>query len=255
VVTQVPNQRLLDALLRQRITPDKLAEELGVDPKTVERWISKGRQPYARHRYAISSRLGEPESWLWPDAVSEREGTGSDSELVRLIPRRASISGDLWFEIFSDATTFVDVLVYAGLFLPEQTPAVVELLRDKAREGARVRLLMGDPACAAVALRGEEEGIGDAVATKVHNALKLIRRLLGETSGVQVRLHDTTLYTSIYRADDTMIANPHVLGLPAAQAPALHLRRLGAGGLFDTYAAMYDRVWDVARPAWTTGDT
>lgn len=115
--------------------------------------------------------------------------------------------------------------------------------------GARVRLLMGDPESPAVALRGEEEGIGEAVATKTRNALSLVSRLLGEGSGVQLRLHATTLYTSIYRADDTMIANPHVLGLPAAQAPALHLRRLSAGGLFDTYAAMYDRVWDVAKPA------
>ncbi|GMA87491.1 hypothetical protein GCM10025868_27410 [Angustibacter aerolatus] len=47
-----------------------------------------------------------------------------------------------------------------------------------------------------------------------------------------------------------MLANTHVLGLPAAQAPVLELRRLAAGGLFDTYAAMYDRVWDDAEPAW-----
>lgn len=84
------------------------------------------------------------------------------------------------------------------------------------------------------------------MATKTRNALDLIRRALDRCPGVQLRLHDTTLYTSVYRADDAMIANPHVLGLPAAQAPALHLRRLGGGGLFDTYADLFDRVWDTA---------
>jgi hypothetical protein len=81
--------------------------------------------------------------------------------------------------------------------------------------------------------------------------LSLLKRPFADDQEVAMRLHGSTLYTSIYRADDEMIANPHIIGLPAAQAPALHLRRIATGGLFDTYATAYDRVWDNAKPAWT----
>jgi len=248
----VGNERLRDTFATRGLDPGAVGDRLGVDPKTVQRWVSQSRLPYPKYRAQLAALLQESESWLWPEAISQdRVEQASRSEVVDVHPRRASITGDDWLRLFSSATTFVDVLVYAGLFLPEQTPTIVELLKEKAANGTRVRFLLGQPESAAVALRGEEEGIGgQAVATKVRNSLQLLRRPLQKAPGVQVRLHASTLYTSIYRSDDTMIANTHVLGLPAAQAPAMHLRRLSAGGLFDTYAAMYDRVWDEAEPAW-----
>ncbi len=66
--------------------------------------------------------------------------------------------------------------------------------------------------------------------------------------GVQVRLHDTTLYASIYRSDDTLLANVHAFGAPAAQNPVLHLHRVPGGRVFDHYMASFDRVWTGARP-------
>jgi hypothetical protein len=116
----------------------------------------------------------------------------------------------------------------------------------------KVRILLGDPDCAAVRVRGEEEGIGSAVAIKCRNALDLYNRLAGTPA--QIRQHATTLYTSIYRSDDQMIASPHVLGLPGAQAPALHLRAIGIGDLFQTYAASFERVWERAKPAFDRQD-
>ncbi|MDX2817537.1 hypothetical protein PV410_34245 [Streptomyces sp. PA03-5A] len=38
------------------------------------------------------------------------------------------------------------------------------------------------------------------------------------TPGVEVRSHDTILYNSIYRFDDDVLVNPHVLGAPALHA-------------------------------------
>jgi hypothetical protein len=248
----VANERLRDALSRSGHSYDTLGELLGVDPKSVQRWVTHDRVPHGRNRHAAAQALGERDSWLWPLAANaERAIDAARSELVQLYPRRAALAHDDWVRLFAKATTFIDILVYAGLFLPEQVPTAVELIKAKARGGVRVRLLLGEPGSAAVAVRGLEEGIGDAVATKVSNALALLRRPLAKAQNVAVRLHGTTLYTSIYRADDEMIVNPHVIGLPAAQAPALHLRRVAVGGLFDTYSAAYDRVWDDAKPAWT----
>jgi hypothetical protein len=246
------NERLRDAVLNAGHSSLSIGEQLDVDPKTVERWITQGRTPYARHRVRVAELLGQRETYLWPEAVSQaRADSASRSELVELFPRRSMIHADEYYRLFADAGSFVDVLVYAALFLPEQNPHLVELLREKAAAGARVRILLGDPSSQAVYVRGLEEGIDDAVATKVRNAITLLKKPLSKAKGVSVRLHGTTLYTSLYRGDDEMIANPHVYGLPAAQAPALHLRRLSAGGLFETYAAMYDRVWESAKPAWT----
>lgn len=246
------NERLRDAIHGSGLTPASLGEQIGVDPKTVERWVLQGRVPYPRHRVRVADLVDERESYLWPESISaERADLASRGELVDLYPHRSMVHPDEFKRLFGDAEAFIDILVFAGLFLPEHNPHLIDLLRDKAAEGVRVRILVGDPNSQAVMVRGYDEGIGDAVAIKVRNSITLLKKQLAKAKGVTVRAHGTTLYTSIYRGDDDMLANPHVYGLPAAQAPAMHLRRLAAGGLFDTYATMYDRVWEDAKPAWT----
>jgi hypothetical protein len=84
------------------------------------------------------------------------------------------------------------------------------------------------------------------MAAKVRNAIVLYRPLL--TSDVQIRLHSTVLYNSIYRADDEMLINQHVYGIAAAYAPVLHLRRHGEDDVFATYLDSVERVWSTARP-------
>ena len=115
------NERLRDAVLSAGESPTSLGEQLGVDPKTVERWITQGRTPYARHRMRVATLLGQRESYLWPDAVSpERAERASRSELVELYPRRALVTPGEYERLFSEATVFIDILVYPALFLPER---------------------------------------------------------------------------------------------------------------------------------------
>jgi hypothetical protein len=153
--------------------------------------------------------------------------------------------------MLGDAREEIGTLVYAGLFLAED-PVIRKLLAEQARAGVRVRLLFGDPDCPAVAQRGMEEGIGpDAIGVKIRNVLSLLR-VLPET-GAEIRLHRTTLYNSVYRADDELLANTHVHGYVAACAPVLHLRRISGGALVSTYLDSFDRIWDDATP-WTGTD-
>ena len=63
---------------------------------------------------------------------------------------------------------------------------------------------------------------------------------------VQIRLHDTPLYNSIYRFDDELLVNLHVYGL-LAYTPCVHIRRI-AGQFFNTYLESFERVWASARP-------
>src|SRR5215211_1377824 len=67
--------------------------------------------------------------------------------------------------------------------------------------------------------------------------------------GIEIHLHRTTLYNSIYRADDDLLINAHMWGVNAYSAPVTHLRRLVAGSLFDTYAASFEAVWAASEPA------
>jgi hypothetical protein len=65
---------------------------------------------------------------------------------------------------------------------------------------------------------------------------------------VEFRLHSTTLYNSLYRADGQMLANGHLCGVGACMAPVSHIQRVAGGELFDAYAESIERVWESARP-------
>lgn len=247
------NDRLRDALLRHGTTPAALADALDVDPKTAQRWITLGRLPYPRHRHRIAALLRESESYLWPNALTfDRSAAVARSEIVQVFPSRAAVPADMWVHLLEGAREQIGVLVYAGLFLPEQHPRLNATLLKQAGYGTRIRLLLGDPESAQVAERGRDEGIADAIASKIRNTL-VHYGPLRQADGVEVHLHRTTLYNSVYRFDDQLLVNTHVYGLPAGHAPVLHLRRLSAGELFDTYAESFERVWAQSHPAWSTG--
>jgi transcriptional regulator with XRE-family HTH domain len=242
----MPNERLRAALLERGITPAALGGQLGVDQKTVERWIG-GRVPYRKHRYAVASRLRVDEVYLWPDALPrEVVGTASESEVVAVFPHRWEVPRDTWGRLFSSAEREVGVLVYSGLFLAEDA-GVQKILAGKASAGVRVRVLLGDPVSPQVAERGTDEGVGDAQAAKIRNALVLYRPLR-KVEGAEIRFHRTILYNSIYRADDQLLVNTHVYGVPAAHAPVWHLRKVAGGEIVTTYVDSFERVWDTAAP-------
>jgi transcriptional regulator with XRE-family HTH domain len=242
----MPNDRLRDVLLSKGLTPEDIAERLGVDPKTVERWISLGRTPYPRHRHTIAAVVGESETYLWPGALSsQRRAEVAQSEIVHVYPHRNSVPTDLWDALLEKATTYIDVLVYVGMFMTEK-PDLLKTLRGKGENGARVRLLLGDRDAPAVTQRSIDERIGEhTIAAKIDHTLAFFSTLAG-APGIEIRTHGTVLYNSIYRFDDEMIVNPHVYGKIAAHAPALHLRRLSAGDLFTTYEDSFTAVWEGA---------
>jgi transcriptional regulator with XRE-family HTH domain len=244
----MPNDRLREAVLRNGLTPIAVAEKLGVDPKTVERWITQDRTPYPRHRHAVAAMVREDVSYLWPKAVTpEKASRIGQSELVRLYSRRSSMPCDLWHRLIERAEERIDVLTYAGLFLVEQAPRLVDTLRQKALDGVKVTILLGDPTSAVVERKSIEEGAPGVMAAKIRQVQHYYNRLEG-APGIKVLYHDTTLYNSIFRFDDEMLVNMHVFGFPAPHAPVMHLRRLSGGDLFGTYSDSFDRVLAASRP-------
>ncbi|MBQ1051680.1 XRE family transcriptional regulator [Micromonospora sp. C51] len=236
------NERLRDAILRNGLTPVAVAERIGVDPKTVERWITQDRTPYPRHQHAIAAIVRQDVPYLWPKAVTpEKASRIGQSEMVRLYSRRSSVPYDLWHQLIERAEQRIDVLAYAGLFLVEQDPRLIDTLRQKAIDGVEVTILLGDPTSAAIERRSVEEGGPGVMAAKIRQVEQYYNQLKG-VDKVKVLYHDTTLYNSIYRFDDEMLVNMHVLGIPAPHAPVMHLRKLNGGDLFRTYSDSFDRV-------------
>jgi transcriptional regulator with XRE-family HTH domain len=241
------NERLRALLLERGKTPDQLADAAQVDAKTVERWITKGRIPYRRHRFEVATFLGVDESYIWPDALGRDEvAVVSESEVVAVYPHRSEVPRDVWGHLFSAAEREIGVLVYSGLFLSEDA-GIQRMFKDKASAGVRVRILLGDPDSQVVTDRGEDEGVGDAMAAKIRNALALYQPLRA-AGGVEFRFHRTVLYNSIYRADDQVLVNTHLFGVTAAHAPVWQLRKLPGGELAGLYIDSFERVWDTAAP-------
>jgi hypothetical protein len=85
-------------------------------------------------------------------------------------------------------------------------------------------------------------------AARIANPSAPSGRPLAGVDGCQMRLHSTTLYMSLFRYDDEIMANPHAYGEPASANPALHLRRLDGGQIAGHYLACFERVWDTAKP-------
>src|ERR671910_3490178 len=83
------NDRLRDAFNTTGLTPSDVADDLGVDPKTVERWITLGRVPYPRHRHRVAALVRESEAYLWPDAIPrDRRGRKTSGRNVGVLPLR-----------------------------------------------------------------------------------------------------------------------------------------------------------------------
>ncbi|MFB7288342.1 XRE family transcriptional regulator [Actinacidiphila glaucinigra] len=224
-----------------------MADHVGVDPKSVERWISTNRTPHRGHRWKAASFLGVDEVYVWPSVQKQAE-TASTSELITYYPHRGAVPTALWSSLIEQATSHVEILVYAGLFLFDSHPDLRDQLAQKATAGARVRILLGDPDSEAVGQRGDEEGIGGDLAARARITRRYLEPTMA-TTGVEVRSHDTILCNSIYRFDDDVLVNPHVLGAPAGQNPVLHFRYLPGARTFRHYMRSFDYAWERGMPA------
>ena len=230
------------------MTPAKLSEAMQVDPKTIERWITAGRVPYRRHRYSVAAFFGVDESYIWPGALDpDQVAAAAQSEIVAVYPHRWAVPRETWEHFFAQAERGdrrAGLLGHVHGRRRRRAPPVRRASRATARGSG---ILLGDPDSPHVAERGTSEGIDEGMAAKVRNSIVLFRRLQS-TENVEIRLHGTTLYNSIYRADDQLLVNTHIYGTMASNAPVFHLRKVAGGDMVTTYLESFESVWDGATP-------
>jgi transcriptional regulator with XRE-family HTH domain len=244
----MPNEQLRAAIRATGLTVEDVSARVGVDPKTVERWIYKGdRRPHRNTRRRLAELLSVDEVHLWPGLSGDiRTQPTRESELVHLYPTRSAVPFDVWSSLIHGAQSSVDVLVFSGQFLVEQHN-LLPVIREREAKGVHFRLAVGDHTSAAVIQRAQEEGTTGGLEGRV----QMMRRYLHEVAhldGVEVRTHGTILYNSIYRFDDEALINGHAYGSLAGQNPVLHLRRLPGGLMWPHYMASFERAWREAVP-------
>jgi hypothetical protein len=238
------NEPLRQALLRARLREDDVAASLGVDPKTVRRWLN-GRVPYRTNRAALADLLGAQEADLWPDAAGPLTTRTRPDELGAVYPHRSAIPRDVWTRFFESAEREIGILAYSASFLAEDAD-IMRILADRARHGVRVRIALADPDSPSVARHDAENDIGDTKAAKIRRVLTLYRSLPVMVN-VEIRLHRMALYNSIYRADDQVFINQYACGISAAHAPVFSLRSSENGDMTAAYLDSFERIWASAQ--------
>ena len=97
------NERLRRALLDAGLSPHDVAAEVGIDTKTVERWITNGRVPHPRNRASVARALGVDELVLWPQVADVRARAVAGSEVLQVYPHRGAVAPGSWYELIADA--------------------------------------------------------------------------------------------------------------------------------------------------------
>ncbi|GAA4215446.1 helix-turn-helix domain-containing protein [Actinocatenispora rupis] len=243
------NERLRAAMNQAGIGVERLAQAAEVDPKTVYRWLSRGRPPKRPEtRRLVAGLLQQDDSWLWPTIGRAPAAAPVDAEIVAAYTYRSDLPTQRWWDLISRASDRIDLLGYTLYFLALQHPELVETLRSKCEDGCRIRAVIADPDSEHVRYRDAEEGTPLTLVVRINTTLSMLDGLFG-CPGFELRFQDTPLYNSIFRFDDQMLVTPHLYATTGAKAPLLHLRKVRPGGLFGQFAGHFDSIWQHATPA------
>lgn len=232
------NDALRSAMRAASMTTADLAQVVGVDPKTCQRWVTGRRIPHPRHRRLVAEALGKDEVMLWP-AVKTVLKTGAEREVLGAYPHRSELPRVIWRDLIEGAHRRVWCAGYTSYFLWTEVPNLVETLGVK----DDVRFLVGDPGSPVTTTREELESTALTVTTRIN----ITRAELAKLPNAQVRLSDRHISLSVWVFDNDMIVCTHLSDLMGHDSPTLHLRRRTDRGLFDRYVDHFTYLWDNAR--------
>lgn len=210
------NDNLRQALDSAHIQPDDFAEQIGVDIRTVRRWLS-GRPPYPRHRTKIAQALQIPEQALWPDLPPPTHPQARD--LITGYPSADSIGIPSPEGLIQAAGEQIDLLDHtlAEYLAPS---GLTELLLTRASEGVLIRIMVAAPG---------------------YHLAPLLNQ-----PGIEVRAVGLGEQQTVHRYDDDMLVTVPLAGNASEPPLLLHIQRRGSGGLFDRFASHYQDSWDTA---------
>ncbi len=242
-----PNAALHARMAAAGLSKSEVASRTGIDQRTIQRWLDGQRVPQSRNARTLADLLGCEPADIWPSSYPVMDPPSIGTVPVSVYGSRAHVPVAVWHNHFTAAQHSIDILVYGGTFLFDTVPGFSHLIEQAAERGVTVRFLTGDSDASAVHKRGAEEGIGEGLPGRCRLTLTRLTPLLG-VEGVEVRTHGTTLYVSMFRADEVLIANHHIHGSPASDNPLLLITREADPQLWNKYLASFEDIWTRARP-------
>jgi len=244
----VANEALRRALAERRMTPAELARKVGVDPKTVARWLAnEARLPHPRHRFAVCEILEVDEAMIWPLAVRAAVKTGPDREIHRVYPTHGLVPKEVWQHVISGATRELTLFGYAPYWLAREVRDLEGILRRSAAAGVRIRVITGDPDNPIVAADEASTGLPLTLTSRIQQTRRMLEPL---RDLIEVRQSVFGYGRSVYRGDDEALVDWWVHGTTGDDFPVLHLRRQQDGGMFDQVLLHAEKLWQDATPVW-----
>ena len=218
------NEQLRTAITGAGLSLEEFADVVQVDVKTVRRWIA-GRTPYPRHRTRVASALDTTEHALWPDAVP---APATSSPLEPTTHKPGDVVADYAYSSDPAAPKPAEILGAAveriEIVIPDlaSQPGDIAILRARAADGCRIRILIEDPR-------------------------DLVEPLL-DVDAIEVRASPAGVDHILYRADEQILLALRHISFPEQSPPLIHLRQANYGGLFDRLVDDFDDRWLRATP-------
>jgi transcriptional regulator with XRE-family HTH domain len=181
----------------------------------------------------------------------------SDREIVDVYPHRSQVPKELWNRLFTSSRQEIALGGYTNYFFWTEIPGFSKLLREKANDGVRVRILIGDPDNEVTHKREDIEHAALALTTRIRITLDELRNI-GEVEGLEARLSETNaeahVSRSVFRFDNEALVCEHIAERLGHGSLTFHLRRIQEDGPFDQYIAHFEHLWSGARPLVTADD-
>ena len=243
------NQRLRSAMAAARLDIEGVAASLGVDPKTVQRWLA-GRTPRPRHRWELASLLHAQDETLWPGASASLTGTptrpyGADAEVSRVFASQADAEDEI--RLLASNAGEIDLRILRGLGLIALNGS---LLRPAilAAGQVRVRVLLLDPDAEAAKRRAEEIGEPLEVFTAGIHLVQARLEELDRLAGVdlEIRTYQQMPVWRTIRIDQTMLVSSFDQEWEGRESPMLMPT---PGGMLDRgFRRGFEVAWQDAQP-------
>jgi hypothetical protein len=187
--------------------------------------------------------LGVEEADLWPQL---RPAQSWPDEIKAIYPHLDTVPLSTWLGLFGQAKREIGLMENVAALVAAE-PRILATLAERAQAGVQVRLCIADSDDPGVTENDSAlDGIGVPL-VGIRPALAKLAPLRGSRA-VEIRLVKDVRYNLIYYADDQLLVSQRILGIPARQAPVLHLRRSKGAAMFRAYRRSFEQTWLQARP-------
>jgi transcriptional regulator with XRE-family HTH domain len=233
------NETFCHALLQAGLNEEDIAARLGVDTKTVRRWIEGRALPYRRHRWALAALLSTAETDLWPQL---RSAQPRPEELVAIYPHLGTVPREVLLRLFGSAQHEISLLDHRERPLAADRD-VARALAEKVTADLTVRICLAESGDADASARLDPS----PPTTDVHNALERYASLR-RSGNLEIRVHRKAPYSFIYHTDNQLLVAQRAYAIPAEHAPVLHLQHTADGKMFAAHLESFERIWADAHP-------